>query len=155
MNFFDEHYTYLYSEVDGTPVYAGCTRNLKQRMGRHQKTASWWTPDLQLTFTVHPFQEPALDAESVLINDLRPRGNRRIPPDPRIRLNRALDDLEMRLFPLEEAAALLEITPEELSTAVRDGHLCCIDIGDEVSGPMPRITGKSLVAYDVLLEAAS
>ncbi len=150
---FDPHVVYLYSATDGTPIYAGCTANLKQRMVQHKKKSAWWTPRLQVTHTTYPCQESAFDAEAVLINDLRPVGNRYIPADPRRRVSAVEDDLLARLFPIEDAAALLEVAPEDIPELVKRGHLHCVDL--RLDGePTLRITGSSLADYDALLEAA-
>ncbi len=83
MRFFDEHFVYLYSTPDGTPVYAGCTCDLKRRKSQHKLGSWWWSADLQVTYTTYSNIGLAMDAEAVLINDLRPWGNKVVPADPR------------------------------------------------------------------------
>ncbi len=155
----DSHIVYLYSTPDGTPVYAGCTSSLKRRKSQHKDSSRWWAPDLQITFTVHPSIEGALRAEAILINDLKPYGNKHIPRDPRVLSPAQIDakaqaHFQMRLYPIAEAAEYLGITPDEVSTLIRTRRIGHLDLNrgtDEE--PMLRIPARSLTRYQNLLAA--
>ncbi len=153
MGYFAEHFVYLYSDVNRTPVYVGCTSDLTRRKSQHKRRSWWWTPELEVSHDVYPSLGTALAAEAVLINDLQPWGNSVVPADPRLVSDRDLIGPTGRLYLLSEAAEFLGISHVAITELIDAGRLACVDIG--IDSIMPRVTSESLVAYEAALEAAS
>lgn len=51
-------YVYRLYDVHGNPVYFGCTKDLRGRLGEHQRSAGWWPLVAEMKFT-GPFMDRA------------------------------------------------------------------------------------------------
>jgi hypothetical protein len=69
------HHVYEFYDVDGEPLYVGCTMKLGLRIGQHTTQRDWWPDVFQVVATQYPDVESASAAETALIAELQPRHN--------------------------------------------------------------------------------
>ncbi len=143
------YWVYLYSDRSGNPVYGGYTSNLRSRIRFHRSQSPWWNPTLRLTSINYQAELEALTAEAELIRVLSPQHNKRRRSGRASHIEsrpaKAARELE-QLYPLEDVADLLTCSTDDVPAYLCHWRIRYLDIGDEVSGPMPRVRGSDLPA---------
>lgn len=68
-------FVYRFDDVDGAPLYVGCTQDVTKRLAHHRREQPWWGDVASISVEIHPNLEAGRAAEAATIARLRPKHN--------------------------------------------------------------------------------